>query len=224
MMRRLFGIFAASGAAVALFAHPAAATIGYTPVVLPPGATPAIGSGVISPSLTFGKEYSHDQDESTAGAGGGADAQQVIAWDGIGGTADGLDYTGTRPTYSMEDQVDATANHDDALFDALLEDRAHLIFSHDDMISGYAAPPPIPAASAFFSVTVPAAGPVTIGNGNMIGGAGELSVENAGTFAPPSTQALWAAQAMINGMPLPRDVDGVEVWGPEPGLVADADK
>ena len=35
---------------------------------------------------------------------------------------------------------------------------------------------------------------------------------------------MWAKQGEVNGMPLPRDVDAVEVWGPEPAFVADADK
>ncbi|QDT68191.1 hypothetical protein MalM25_11080 [Planctomycetes bacterium MalM25] len=211
-------------AGVLLSATPALATIPYTPVALPPGATPAIGPGLISPSVTFGKEYSHDLDETTTLGGGVPDAQQIIAWDGIGGTADGLDYTGTRPTYTPDDQVDAVAHHNDALFRHLGEDRSHLIFSHDDMISGYFGGPPGPAGGAFSALTVPSAGPIPISNGNVIGGAGELSYELAGVFAPPSTMGTWAKQGEINGMPLPGDVDGVEVWGPEPGTEGDGDK
>lgn len=71
---------------------------------------------------------------------------------------------------------------------------------------------------------VPAGGPVLLSNGNLIGGSGELSVERAGAFTPPSTQHLWASQGEINGMPLPRDIDGVELWGNEPALTADTDK
>lgn len=198
----------------------ALAVIPYTPVSLPPGATPSIGPGLITPDLVFGKEYSHDIDEEI---GGVADPQQVIAWDGIGGTANGVDFSGTRPNYQNEDQVDAIAHHRDGLFRQLREDRAHLVFSHDDMISVY---PGGPAAGGGFTpgALVPSAGPITTSGGAVIGGAGELSYELAGAFSPPSTQGLWAEQKVINGMPLPVDVDGVELWGPEPAFDADADK
>lgn len=222
-MRR-FLVAAIAAASLLVLADRAAATIGYTPVVLPPGAIPAVGPGLMTPAGVFGKEYSHDIDESTAGAGGVADPEQVIAWDGIGGTADGLDYSGTRAAYLPDDEVDAIANHLDALFVPLLQDRSHLIFSHDDMISGYPGPPPLPAGAAFFPVPIPPAGPIPLSGGTVIGGAGELSFELAGTYHPASTHGTWATQPTINGMPLPRDVDGVEVWGPEPAFTADADK
>lgn len=207
-------------AGVLLSASPALATTPYTPVALPPGATPAIGPGLIAPAATFGKEYSHDIDHTTTLGGGVPDAQQVIAWDGVGGTTDGLDYTGTRPTHTPDDQVDAIANHADALFRQLRQDRSHLIFSHDDMVSGYFGA----AGGGFSPLFLPSAGPIPISNGNLIGGAGELSYESAGVFAPPSTMGTWAKQAEINDSPLPVDVDGVEVWGPEPGVDGDADK
>lgn len=216
--RTVFGLLVAG--ALLVGSTPALATIAYSPVALPPNATPGIGPGLIAPKDTFGKEYSHDTDQSTAGGGGVFDPQQVIAWDGVGGTADGLDYSGTRPSYSPEDQVDAIANHGDALFRRLRQDLAHLVFSHDDMISVYTGG----GAGGFAPAMVPSAGPIFLSNGSVIGGAGELSYELAGAFAPPSTQGLWAPQPAINGMPFPDDVDGVEVWGPEPGLTGDADK
>lgn len=211
-------------AGVLLGTTPALATIPYSPIALPPGATPGIGPGLIAPKDTFGKEYSHDRDESTTLGGGTPDAQQIIAWDGVGGTADGLDYTGTRPTYTPDDQVDAVAHHRDGLFRQLRDDTAHLIFSHDDMISGYTTPPGGAAGGPFMPLTIPSAGLIPISNGSLIGGAGELSYELAGAFAAPSTMGLWASQGEINGMPLPADVDGVELWGPEPGFDGDGDK
>ena len=67
-------------------------------------------------------------------------------------------------------------------------------------------------------------GVVTLGNGLTVGGSGEISFE-LGLIGgnPPDTQGVWANQPQINGMPLPDDIDGLEVWGPEPPL-ADANK
>jgi hypothetical protein len=183
--------------------------IPYTPV--PVSGTPVVGPGLSAPDGVYGKEYSHDFDFSTIGPV--ADPEQIIAWDGTGGTADDVDYSFTRPTWLPDQEIDAIANTRDALYDELLRDESHLIFSHDDMIVGYGP------GGGFMPLLVPSAGPITITNGNMIGGAGELSVEMAGMFAPPSVQFTWATQPVINGMPLPDDVDGVEVWGPEPTAV-----
>lgn len=219
MLRFPLCLTASGGLLASTFASAALATIAYTPVALPPGAVPSTGPGLISPDLTFGKEYSHDLDQSTAGAGGLPDPEQVIAWDGIGGAADGVDFSGTRGPNFEDSEVDAIANHNDALFTRLRRDDAHLIFSHDDRISGYA-----PGGASFFPVTVPSGGPITLSGGNVIGGAGELSYELGGVHAPTATMGLWASQAEINGMPNPIDVDGVEVWGPEPGTTGDSDK
>lgn len=205
----------ASLAATLTLAGSAKATIPYTPVT---SGGFLIGPGVVPPEELRGKEYSHDFDHTTAGAGGAPDPQQVVAWDGIGGTTDGLDFTGTRPRWTPEQEIDAIANHNDALFRQLRRDASHLVFSHDDEISF------ITAAGGSFPGGVPAAGPVPLSNGMVIGGAGEVSIENAGLFASPETQGLWASQSQVNGMPLPRDVDGLELWGPEPALDGDTDK
>ncbi|MEO0530423.1 MAG: PEP-CTERM sorting domain-containing protein [Planctomycetota bacterium] len=204
-------------AAIAAAATPQAAlaTIPYTPVTPD---TILIGPGVATPTEVFGKEYSHDFDHTTAGVGGAPDPQQVVAWDGSGGATDGVDFTGTRPTWTPEQEIDAIANHNDALFNALREDRSHLIFSHDDEISLIT-----PAGGAVPSGT-PAAGPVMLSNGNVIGGAGEVSIETSGVFTSPEAQGLWAPLASVNGMPTPRDIDGLEVWGPEPPAAGDTDK
>lgn len=199
---------------VALTTREAKATVPYGSLS---GGIPGVfGPGLPMPSIVPGKEYSHDVDQNTTGVGGVADPEQVIAWDGSGGTADGVDYGG-------EGQVDAIANQLDLLFDRLIgpdpADEAHLIFSHDDMISVYPA-----AGGGFGPYAVPAAGPIVLATGKTIGGAGELSYELAGAHAAPATLGVWATQPDINGMPAPRDVDGVEVWGPEPPLTADADR
>jgi hypothetical protein len=205
---------------------PVAATVPYGSLS---GGTPGgLGPLLAKPSVIPGKEYSHDVDEETLAPGGIADPEQVIAWDGSGGTDDGVDFSGSRGAlYAPDDEVDAIANHGDHLFRQLqgsegVKDSAHLIFSHDDMISIYTSP----LGGGVFPTPflVPSAGPVAISNGNIIGGAGELSYETAFAFTPPSTQGVWATQPAINAMPVPGDVDGVEVWGPEPAFLADADK
>jgi hypothetical protein len=197
----------------------AVATIPYT--VVPFVGSQNIGPAVEPPSVVLGKEYSHDRDLDSAAA---LDPEQVIAWDGIGGVADGLDFTGTRPNWTPDQDIDAIANHADAWYDAVSRlDLAHLVFSID-RDSAVVTPPSAGGGGGFGPWLLPSGGPVPLSNGNFIGGAGEISVENAGAFAPPQTQTVWAKQADINGMPLPEDIDGVELWGPEPGFTADVDK
>lgn len=197
----------------------APATIPYTPVTT--GAF-GFGPGVVPVERVFGKEYSHDFDHDTTGAGGGADPQQIVAWDGLGGTTDGIDYSLTRPDWRPDQQIDAIANHNDAMFRQLLNNESHLIFTHDDEIAHLGRSPT--GAPVLGLGAVPSAGPVLLANGNTIGGAGEVSIEESLAFSAPETQGLWASQSQVNGMPLPRDIDGLEVWGPEPAKDADADK
>lgn len=187
------------------------------------GPFPGFGPGIGTPVSVGGKEYSHDLDSSTIGAGAVSpppfDPQQIVAWDGLGGTVDVTDYTGTRPTWTPDDQMDAIAHRRDFAYEELKEEIAHLIFSIDD--TSYAYPGGLGGPAAL--VPVPSAGPIPTPVG-PIGGAGEISYELGTAFgAGPSTVGIWATQAMINGMPLPDDIDGTEVWGPEPPL-ADADK
>lgn len=187
------------------------------------GIFPGFGPGVIAPPGVGGKEYSHDFDSTTIGAAAlsppPADAEQIIAWDGVGGTVDVTDFSGTRPMYTPDDDVDAIAHHRDFAYEELHAEASHLLFSLDDRFHfvtfGGVSPAAIPAG------TPPG---VTLGNGNVVGGSGEISYE-LGLIGgnPPDTQGLWAAQSAINGMPLPDDIDGLEVWGPEPPL-GDADK
>ena len=185
----------------------ATAVVPYSP--LPPSPAPLVGPGVPGPKMVTGKEFSHDIDFSVASGAATPDPEQVLLWDGAGGVADGIDFSGTRATFETDRQVDAIAHHHDMLFRELRGDYAHLIFSHDDEVAA-------PAPGGFVPMMMPSAGPVFLTNGMAIGGAGELSVEEAGVFAPPSLQTPWASQPEISAMPLPVDVDGVEVWGPEP--------
>lgn len=192
---------------------PARAVVPYTPV--PVVGPPVVGPGLSAPDEVYGKEYSHDRDFSVVGPT--PDPQQVIAWDGIGGTADTVDFSFTRPDWEEDQQVDAIANTRDALFRETLRDASHLIFTHDDIVWGY------DPAGGLAPQPIPSGGPVGLVNGNVINGAGEVSVELAGTFHAPSTQFGWATQPEVNSMPLPVDVDGLEVWGREPREIQEPD-
>ncbi|MCO6045624.1 PEP-CTERM sorting domain-containing protein [Aeoliella sp. ICT_H6.2] len=225
--RVLAASFATAAAAVVLgSALPAWATIPYSSAG---GAYPGFGPGVIDDDLVGGKEYSHDRDSTTIGAVGSPppfDAEQVIAWDGKGGTVDVTDFSGTRPAYPKDDDIDALANHGDFAYREVKNERAHLLFSLDDTynlvsLGGGFAPMSLPAGA---SSPYPGPGVVTLGNGNTAGGAGEVSFE-LGLIGgnPPDTQGVWAMQTEVNGMPGPDDIDGLEVWGPEPPN-ADANK
>jgi hypothetical protein len=226
-MKSLLWRFASLGA-VAAATYASAAP--YTPVVLPPGAIPALGKGVIPAPGVFGKEYSHNFDHDFMGV---PDPEQVVAWDGLGGTLDGLDYSGSRgPNFPREEEVDAIANHLDALYRHLYDsatrkmaDTPHLLFSIDDAVAGYGGPVGpgsfIPAVPGAF---VPPTGPVTLSNGNVIGGSADISVEESGFYSSYAVQHLWTPAPTVNGMAAMRDVDGLEVWGPEPGTTGDADK
>ncbi|MEM8678161.1 MAG: hypothetical protein AAGF97_02295 [Planctomycetota bacterium] len=166
-----------------------------------------LGPGLPTPPMVPGKEYSHDLDLTALPPGGGLDPAQVLAWDGFGGTADGLDYSAPAPIFASDGvfQVDAIAHSRDLLFQQVLEDVTPMVFSVDDMSA-------TTIAFGLMPTTVPSAGPLPTTGGNLIGGAGEVSYELPG--AP--FQSVWAPQPIVNGMPLPVDVDGLEVWGPEP--------
>lgn len=194
--------------AVAGVGHmPRLAAAPYSPV--PVFGPPLTGPEVQPPTDVYGKEYSHDFDRSVFGA---ADPEQIVNWDGAGGTMEGIDYSFTRPGWDFDQEIDAIANHRDALFRELLRDDAHLVWSHDDEISVYPMGPGGPVAP----MVLPGGGPITLASGVKVGGAGELNVELAGAYHPPSTHALWAKQPEIDGMFPTKDVDGVEVWGLEP--------
>jgi hypothetical protein len=76
-----------------------------------------------------GKDFSDNPDRNAAGV---ADPEQVIAWDGIGGVRDSLDYDeppNSRPQYPPPTQVDGLAASFDALFDAVVNNRSALLIS-----------------------------------------------------------------------------------------------
>lgn len=165
---------------------------------------PASMPGLPAPEHVPGKEYSTDFDSTTAGI---ADPGRVITWDGLGGTADWLNFTDRRTLYAGDDDVDAMANFFDTLVAETRADSAHLIFS------------------VAASTGVSPSGPIYLqDNDNQLGGAGELSYERAGAFPLPPGQSLqhvWADRTSINGGATPDDVDAVELWGPEPAFTYD---
>ncbi|TWT42863.1 hypothetical protein [Botrimarina hoheduenensis] len=202
-------------AAAALLApRSAEAFVPYTPVPVP--GPPVVGGGILLPTEVYGKEYSHDFDFSVVGPS--PDPEQVIAWDGMGGSADTVDFSFSRPNWELDQEVDALANSRDALYRELRRDQAHLIFTHDNLVTGYGGP-----GGGFALQPIPSEGPVVLSNGNSIGGAGEVSLELAGAFGPSSTQFIWAKRPEVNAMPRPIDVDGLEVWGVEPREFVDVD-
>lgn len=75
-----------------------------------------------------GKDFSDIRDRDAAGV---LDPQQVVAWDGSGGVRDSFDYTGTQPApLNQQNQgVDGLASGGDALFQAVRDNQAALLFS-----------------------------------------------------------------------------------------------
>lgn len=212
MLRRVY-----LAALASLVASPAAlAVTPYMPVPIG-GGTYVTGPGVMRPFEVFGKEYSNSFDEEI---GGVADPEQVISWDGKGGTTNAFDYDDVPGNHPRLREVDAIANHGDFLFDQTKRDLSHLLFSHDDTVFEF---------GVGWGTVVPKIGPVSLFNGNMIGGAAEVSVEESGVYNGIEIQHVWAIDKEVNDMPEPDDVDGLEVWGPEPpgpgaGPVADANR
>src|SRR5690554_3733595 len=54
-----------------------------------PMSFPRNGPGLPSPTTVFGKEFSHDGDFSVLASDPTSSAGQVVAWDGLGGVAEG---------------------------------------------------------------------------------------------------------------------------------------
>ena len=181
--------FAIVCACVATISTSVQATILYTfpgPAVI---GTP--GPILPDPGRVNGKEFSHFTDRDMAAA---ADPSQVVAWDGAGGVTDGVDFTSVLPPGTNVGQVDALAHRRDLLFNALRGDSTYLLFSAGNGTS--------PVGTGLLTTT----------EGETIGYAGEINYETPGG----PTKGRWATGSQIDGMVLPVDVDGVEIWGPEP--------
>lgn len=205
-----------------LYPTPAQANQPYVQVPGNPNWIFQLGQGIVTPGQVFGKEYSHDRDHDLNST---LSPEQVVAWDGSGGTANGVNYVGTRPNFTTLSEVDAIANHLDALYVPLKLDEAHLIYSIDN--TGNTFFPQAGGPGFHQNVTVPSSGPIVLPN-SVVGGAAEISYELATQGAafgnPLNTHGLWASRVQINASPIPDDIDGIEVWGPEPAFAADSDK
>jgi hypothetical protein len=90
-------------------------------VPTPPGpfVNPEPGSPLPDPRNVPGKEFSTQFDLNTNATG---TPGQSLFWDGLGGTANAIQYSATR-------QLDALANEFDALFDAVRQNATNLLFS-----------------------------------------------------------------------------------------------
>ena len=84
----------------------------------------------IAPSQVPGKEYSNHPDE---GFNNKLDPLQNIAWDGLGGSWDTFDYTGSNATFGTNDNVDALGNIQDHLFWEVTNDRCEMLVSFENV-------------------------------------------------------------------------------------------
>jgi hypothetical protein len=92
-------------------------------------AVPGPSTIIPTPKEVPGKDFSDNPDRNAAGV---ADPEQVIAWDGIGGVRDSLDYDeppNTRPQYPPPTEIDALGASQDALFNAVIANQAALLIS-----------------------------------------------------------------------------------------------
>lgn len=175
--------------------------------VAPPTAFPQPGTGLPRPSQVPGKEFSHNGDLSVAGVALQGSLGQVVAWDGQGGVADSITLRPLGPNGVAWYEIDALANHADTLFDAILEDTSHLLFSVSQQATGL--------AGEGAQNIVPSAGPMTTTSGLVLGGAAEISYE-LGTISPSAARfGVWATQSQLLLGANVTDIDALELWGPD---------
>jgi hypothetical protein len=112
---------------VGTFAMPfARITLANQPWAPMTSALPGPSILVPTPKEVPGKDFSDVRDRDFLGA---PDPEQVVAWDGLGGVRDSFDYTASRPLWTPDTEVDGISAGGDALFQAVRDDRAALLFS-----------------------------------------------------------------------------------------------
>lgn len=125
-------LLATSGLVSLLAGSPATADnyVSQGPFVLPEA-----GLGIPTPAQVSGKEYSDHTDKDDANPPS-ADALRVLRWDGVGGTLNGFDYSGTflsgvdgEPIDDPGREVDALAGPFDALFTEVNNNQSALLLS-----------------------------------------------------------------------------------------------
>lgn len=145
---------------VVLAAAMAAAVLSWLPAELLANPWNPMTSAIPGPSILIptpkevpGKDFSDVRDRDELGV---PDVEQVVAWDGLGGVRDSFDYNeppNTRPLYPPATEVDGLASGNDALFQAVIDNQAALLFSVEtDPNIMYVRATGFPAAPAGFGV------------------------------------------------------------------------
>lgn len=123
---RFFSLLVSAALVAVLLVAEAATAAPWNPMT---SAIPRIGPDHPTPKATPGKDFSDFRDRDLNGVG---DTEQVVAWDGTGGVRDSFDYSMSRAAYpevSQDIEVDGIAAGGDALFHALRNNQATLLFS-----------------------------------------------------------------------------------------------
>jgi hypothetical protein len=160
-----------------------------------PFVQPAPGPGIPGPKNVPGKEYSDRFDKDTQEPPV-SDPEQNIYWDGNGGRQDAFDYSGSRAgDTDPAREVDALANHGDALFWDVIANRAALLFSTG-------------------STTLLLPGDSRAAVYNASPDYNQLGIHEKSVLVEPIGGGIdfWAKPPQIDEAGV-NDLDGLEVWG-----------
>jgi hypothetical protein len=160
-----------------------------------PFVQPAPGPGIPGPKNVPGKEYSDRFDKDTQEPPV-SDPEQNIYWDGNGGRQDAFDYSGSRAgDTDPAREVDALANHQDALFWDVIANRAALLFSTG-------------------STTLLLPGDSRAAVYNASPDYNQLGIHEKSVLVEPIGGGIdfWAKPPQIDEAGV-NDLDGLEVWG-----------
>jgi len=160
-----------------------------------PFVQPAPGPGIPGPKNVPGKEYSDRFDKDTQEPPV-SDPEQNIYWDGNGGRQDAFDYSGSRAgDTDPAREVDALANHGDALFWDVIANQAALLFSTG-------------------STTLLLPGDSRAAVYNASPDYNQLGIHEKSVLVEPigGGTGFWATPPQIDQAGV-NDLDGLEVWG-----------